>query len=102
MRKRIGGFIVDIPDRVDPVIVTHEGRRLGIHPSHSHAMRRLRRYPVGAHVIRVRDGAWLCTRVAAITFPRTITFQRMGVGESKAGAGRLPDFETVRPIGRAA
>lgn len=48
----------------EAVIVVHEGKRLGIHPSYSHVHSRLRRYPIGAAVVRVRDGIVLAERVS--------------------------------------
>jgi hypothetical protein len=48
---------------MDPVIITHRDKRLAILRNHSAALRTLRNYPVGAHVVRVSDGAVLSKRV---------------------------------------
>jgi hypothetical protein len=92
----------------DPVIVIHTGldgitRRLGIHPSLSHCLRRLRLYPKQSRVIRVSDEAHMATRISPLALPRRITFPaKPGQGESRAGAGLMPDMATVNITGRAA
>ena len=49
--------------RSKAILITHNGKRLGLHGSLSRALRCLARYPVGAAVIRVEDGALLARRV---------------------------------------
>jgi hypothetical protein len=81
----------------DPVIVTHEGKRLAIHGSHAIALKVLRRYPIGAEVLRVRDGEVLAVRVSKYSLCpiRCIPVKR-GQGESRAGVGTVPVFENVQ------
>ena len=82
---------------MDPVIVTHEGKRLAIYGSHTAALKALRRYPNGAKVHRVRDGAHLVTRVSKYTLcPFRFVLVKPGQGESRAGIGQVPLFETVQ------
>ncbi len=82
---------------MDPVIVTHEGKRLAIYGSHTAALKVMRRYPIGAEVRRVRDGEVLVIRVSKYSLCpiRCIPVKR-GQGESRAGIGSVPAFENVQ------
>lgn len=82
---------------MDPVIVTHNGKRLAIHGSHAVALKVLRRYPKGTQVHRVRDGELLATRVSPyLLVPFRFVLVKRGQGESRAGIGQVPSFATVQ------
>lgn len=83
------------------VAVVFEGHLLGIHSSPSHAYRRLRRYPEGAKVVRLSDGAVLCERVDVEMCPKWESVPRTPCGTNMRVMREPSLLLTARPMGLA-